>query len=152
MTGFKHAHVYNSFYLWTKVPCSVCHQIYSLEQCPRGKSRVILEVKEVKPSTKEKKKLKTNSHTKKDRQKKMRLNFQIRNLEISRWNGWIITKSHNNCPQKQAKYSSPKCVDDNNIDIEGPLLRKFDFNVDYKEWSNEKKRSQNLNHLPLFML
>ena len=26
------------------------------------------------------------------------------------------------------------------IDIEGPTLRKFDFNMAYKEWSNEKRR------------
>lgn len=36
---------------------------YSLEQCSRGKSQVILEVKEVKPHSKKNKKLKTNSHT-----------------------------------------------------------------------------------------
>ena len=83
MTGFKHAHVYSSFYLWTKVPCSVCHQIYSLEQCPRGKSRVILEVKEVKQSTKKKKKLKTNSHTRKNRAKKMMLHFPDQKVEWS---------------------------------------------------------------------
>ena len=45
---------------------------YSLEQ---GKSRVIVEVKDIKPSTKKKKKLKTNSHTRKNREKKMMLNF-----------------------------------------------------------------------------
>ena len=39
----------------------------------------------------------------------------------------MITKSlHKNWPQKQAKYFSPKCADDN-IDIEGPVA--------YKEWS-----------------
>ena len=43
-------------YLWMEVSCYVCHRIYSLEQCSRGKSRVISEVKEVKPSTKTKKK------------------------------------------------------------------------------------------------
>ena len=26
------------------------------------------------------------------------------------------------------------------IDIEGPTLGKFDFNMAYKEWSNEKRR------------
>ena len=57
---------------------------YSFEQ---GKSGVIVEVKDVKPSTKKKKKLKTNSHTRKNREKKMMLNFRIRNLAISRRNG-----------------------------------------------------------------
>ena len=57
---------------------------YSLEQ---GKSRAIVEVKDKKPSTKKKKKLKTNSHTRKNREKKMMLNFRIRNLAISRRNG-----------------------------------------------------------------
>ena len=28
------------------------------------------------------------------------------------------------------------------IDIEGPPLRKFDFNVAYKEWSSEKRRAK----------
>ena len=85
--------VYSSFYLWTVLPCSVCRRIYPLEQCPRGKPRVILEVKEVKQSTKKKKKLKTNSHTRnsKNRAKKMMLDFRIWNLAISRWNGWMIT-------------------------------------------------------------
>ena len=69
------ASVYSSFYFWTVLPCSVCRRIYSLEQCPRGKSRVILEVKEVKQSTKKKKKLKTSSHTRKNRAKKMMLHF-----------------------------------------------------------------------------
>ena len=88
------ASVYSSFYLWTVLPCSVCRQIYSLEQCPRGKSRVILEVKEVKQSTKKKKKLKTNSHKRKNRAKKMMLNFRIWNFAISRWNGWMITSDY----------------------------------------------------------
>ena len=86
--------VYSSFYLWTVLPFSVCRRIYSLEQCPRGKSRVILEVKEVKQSTKKKKKLKTNSHTRKNCVKKMMLNFRIWNLAISRWNGWMITSDY----------------------------------------------------------
>ena len=47
---------------------------YSLEQ---GKSRVIVEVKDVKTSTKKKKKLKLNLHTRKNREKKMMLNFRI---------------------------------------------------------------------------
>ena len=77
--------------------------------------------------TKKKKKLKMNSQTRKNREKKMILNFWIRNLAISRGNGWMITKSlHKNWPQKQAKYFSPKFADDN-IDIEGPVA--------YKEWS-----------------
>ena len=80
--------------LWTILPCSVCRQIYSLEQCPRGKSRVILEVKEVKQSTKKKKKLKTNSHKRKNRAKKMMLNFRIWNFAVSRWNGWMITSDY----------------------------------------------------------
>ena len=73
--------VYSSFYLWTILPFSVCRRIYSLEQCPRGKSRVILEVKEVKQSTKKKKKLKTNSHTRKNRAKKMMLHFPDQKVE-----------------------------------------------------------------------
>ena len=28
------------------------------------------------------------------------------------------------------------------IDIEGPPLRKFDLDVAYKEWSNEKRRAK----------
>ena len=71
------ASMYSSFYLWTVLPCSVCRRIYPLEQCPRGKSRVILEVKEVKQSTKKKKKLKMNSHTRKNRANKMMLDSRI---------------------------------------------------------------------------
>ena len=71
-------HVYSLF----QVPFSVCHCIYSLEQCPRRKSRVILEVKEVNLSTKKKEKLKTNSHTRKNHEKKLMLNFRIWNLAI----------------------------------------------------------------------
>ena len=55
--------------------------------------RKILEVTEVKPLTK-KKKLKTNSHTRKNREKKMMRNFQIRNLAISRRNGRMITSGY----------------------------------------------------------
>ena len=65
-----------------------------------------------KPSTK-KRKLKINSHARKDHEKKLMLNFLIQNLAIFRWNSWMITKLHKNCSQKQAKYFSPKCVDDN---------------------------------------
>ena len=46
----------------------------SLEQCPRGKSRVIFNVKGIKSSTKQKKKLKTNFT-----RRKMALHFWIRN-------------------------------------------------------------------------
>ena len=150
MTGFKHAGVYSSFYLWTKVHCSVTHQIDSLEQCPRGKSRVILGVKEVKPFTEKKKKLKTNSRTRKDCDKKMLLNFQNRNLAISRQNGWKIMKLHKNCSQKQVKYFLPKCADDNWH--WRPSLKKVWLGCGLQGMEQWKEESQNLNHLPLFML
>lgn len=51
----------------------------SLEQCPKGKSRVIFDVKRIK-LTRQKKKLKKNFM-----RRKMILNFWIRNLAICRW-------------------------------------------------------------------
>lgn len=66
MTGFGYTRVYSLFYInFTydrKCPnqSAIRYNYYSLEQCSRGKSQVILEVKEVKPHTKKNKKLKTN--------------------------------------------------------------------------------------------
>ena len=74
-------------------------------------------------------------------------NSKPRNLQT---NGWMITKSHKNCPQKQAKYFSPKCVDDSWH--WRPSLKKVWLGCGLQGMEQWKQESQNLNHLPLFML
>ena len=61
---------------------TLCKHLYFFGKCPRGKSRVLFNVKPLKSSTKQKKKLKTDFT-----RRKMTLDFQIRNLAISRRNG-----------------------------------------------------------------
>ena len=67
---------------WLRLDLHVLTVLYvniyiSLVQCPRGKFRVILNVKRIKSSTKLKKKVKTNFM-----RRKVTLDFRIRNLAI----------------------------------------------------------------------